>query len=122
MISLVLKVAQKRSSSFEVKKRLTVKAFRAEHSHNMRHRVIEKWSAHGVPHWEVSRGLHEKASVLEGPHGVRPRLAARVDEATVDPARHFVYLQPHVFRATFHHLFPRLEGSFLGQLSPGRVN
>lgn len=68
----------------------------------MRHRVIEEGRAHGVPHGELSRLLHEKAAVLEGAHCVGPRLAARIDEAAVDPARDFIYLQPHVFRATSH--------------------
>lgn len=68
----------------------------------MRYRVIEQRCAHGVPHGKLSRLFHEKTAVLEGPHRVRPGLAARIDEATVDPARHFIYLQPHVFRATSH--------------------
>lgn len=74
--------------------------------------MIEKWSTHRVPHGELPGGLHKEAAVLEGPHGVRPCFTARINEATVDPARHFVYLQPHVFRATFHHLFPNVSTIF----------
>lgn len=68
----------------------------------MRYRVIEERGAHGVPDGKLSRLFHEKTAILECSHRVRPRLAARIDEATVDPARHFIYLQPHVFRATSH--------------------
>lgn len=81
---------------------LTIQTLRAEHSHDMGHRVIEEGCAHGVPDGKLPRLFHEKTTVLERPHRVRPGLAARVDEATVDPARHFIYLQPHVFRATSH--------------------
>lgn len=82
--------------------RLTKQTLRAEHSHNMRHRVIEERCAHSVPHGKLSRPFHEKAAVLECAHRVGPCLATRVDETTVDPARHLVYLQPHVFRAISH--------------------
>lgn len=68
----------------------------------MRHRVIEEGRAHGVPHGELSRLLHEKAAVLERAHRIGPRLTARIDEAAIDPARDFIYLQSHVFRATSH--------------------
>lgn len=68
----------------------------------MRHRVVEEGRAHGVPHGKLSRSLHEKAAVLERAHCIGPRLAARIDEAAIDPARDFIYLQSHVFRATSH--------------------
>jgi len=68
----------------------------------VRHRVIEERCSHGVPHGKLSRSLHEKTAVLERAHCIGPRLAARIDEAAVDPARDFIYLQSHVFRATSH--------------------
>lgn len=64
--------------------------------------MIEKRCAHSVSHGELPRLFHEKTAVLERTHCVSPRLTARIDETTVDPARHFVYLQPHVFRAISH--------------------
>lgn len=64
--------------------------------------MIEEWSAHGVSHGKFSARLHEETSVLECSHSVRPCLATRIYEATIDPACYFIYLQPHIFRAIFH--------------------
>lgn len=88
--------------------KLTIKAFRAEHSHNVWNSMIEKWSTHRVPYREFPGWFHEEAPIFKRSHGIRPRFTARINEATIDPARHFVYLQPHVFRATFHDLFPSI--------------
>lgn len=87
---------------------LTIKTFWTEHSHNVWNSMIKKWSTHRVPHRKFPGRLHKEAAVFERPHGVRPCFTARINEATVDPTRHFVYLQPHVFRATFHDLFPNI--------------
>lgn len=88
--------------------KLTVKAFRAEHSHNVWNSMIEKWGTHRVPYREFPGWFHEETSIFKRSHSIRPCFTARINEATVDPARHFVYLQPHVFRATFHDLFPSI--------------
>ena len=64
--------------------------------------MIEEGCAHGVPYGKLSPLLHKKAAVLECAHCIGPRLAARIDEAAIDPARDFIYLQSHVFRATSH--------------------
>lgn len=99
----------KLSRAKEIKgEKLTVKAFRAEHSHNVWNSMIEKWGTHRVPYREFPGWLHEEAPIFKRSHGIRPCFTARINEATIDPARHFVYLQPHVFRATFHDLFPSI--------------
>ena len=66
--------------------------------------MIEEGCAHGVPYGKLSLLLHKKAAVFECAHCIGPRLAARIDEAAIDPARDFIYLQSHVFRATSHGL------------------
>ena len=63
--------------------------------------MVEERRSHGVAHGEASGRFHEEAAVLEATHRVGPGLAARVYEAGVDPAGHFVYLQPHVITAIF---------------------
>lgn len=71
--------------------------------------MIEKWGTHRVPYREFPGWFHEEAPIFKRSHSIGPCFTARINEATIDPARHFVYLQPHVFRATFHDLFPSIE-------------
>lgn len=71
--------------------------------------MIEKWGTHRVPYRKFPGWFHEEAPIFKRSHSIGPCFTARINEATIDPARHFVYLQPHVFRATFHDLFPSIE-------------
>lgn len=78
---------------------LTVQSFRTEGAHDVGHCVVEERRPHGIAYGKLSGRFHEEATVLKGSHSVGPCLAARVYEAGVDPAGHFVYLQPHVITA-----------------------
>lgn len=75
----------------------------------MRDRVIEERRAHSVSHGKLSRLFHEKTAVLESAHCVDPCFAARIDETTIDPARHFIYLQPHVYKTYFSRFYLRVS-------------
>lgn len=76
---------------------LTIEAFRTEHTHYTWYSVVEERCSHRIPHRKLSYRLYEKTTIFEGSHCICPRLAARIHETTVYPARHFVYLQSHVF-------------------------
>lgn len=73
---------------------LTEKSLRAQRAQHVRNRVVEKRHSHGVLYREPRRVAFQRA-VLEGPHGVYPRLAGTVNEAAVDPTGDAIYLQTH---------------------------
>ena len=80
----------------EVKRKgLTVHPLGALHLEHVGRGHVEHRDALGVVRRHAHDGVadHLEGPVLEGPHGVDPRLLGRVDEAAVDPARHPVQLE-----------------------------
>lgn len=56
-------------------------------------RWVEKWNPCCIPYWKFSGFICKKCSILKRAHGIHPSFTCAVDETSINPCSHSVYLQ-----------------------------
>lgn len=77
--------------------KLTEQTFRAEHFHDIWHRIIEERHTHRISYGQLAILLGEQSAIVKGSHGIEPCLGGAVNETAINPSSHLIYLRSRFY-------------------------
>lgn len=71
----------------------TKQSFWFGHPHLFWNWIVEQRNPHRISHWHLPRFVSLESAIRKGSHGVDPRFAGTIDEATINPACNLIHLK-----------------------------